>query len=513
METDLSPGATPPAVPPTPPLVEMKGIVKTFPGVRALDHVDFSLRRGEVHMLLGENGAGKSTLIKVLSGAYTRDEGDILVRGRRVEIHSPMDPLELGLRFIYQELNLVPQLDIARNMFLGGEPRAMGFIRQRELYDTAARYLEKFHMNLDPRAVVGTLSVTQQKLVEIARALVKEAQVLVLDEPTDVLEDRSRQDLFGVINDLKKSHGVGFIYISHRYSEVHQLGDRVTILRDGKNEGTYNTSEITLDQIIEKMIGRRIEAQYPRLQEPGEEEALRVEGIRQKERLRGISLKVRKGEIVSVTGLMGAGKTELGRAICGIDPCDAGEVYVEGRRVRFSTPERAIHAGLAYLTEDRKTLGLIQAHSIRDNYGLPSSPRLSRLGFIDHATISREADQFMHKLNIKAPSRETRAGQLSGGNQQKAVVAKWLGTRSRVLVFDEPTRGIDIRGRSEVYALMKELLDEGIGILMLTSDYNEALEMGHRVIVLYRGRIAREFGRGEATEEDILRTAIGAGTN
>jgi ribose transport system ATP-binding protein len=496
-----------------PPLVEMKGIVKTFPGVRALDHVDFSLRAGEVHMLLGENGAGKSTLIKVLSGAYARDEGEIFVAGRKVEIHSPVDPLELGLRFIYQELNLVPQLDIARNMFLGGEPRAMGFVRQRELYDTAARYLEKFHMNLDPRAVVGRLSVTQQKLVEIARALVKDARVLVLDEPTDVLEDRSRQDLFAVINDLKKSHGVGFIYISHRYSEVHQLGDRVTILRDGKNAGTFSTSEITLDQIIEKMIGRRIEAQYPPLAPAREEEALRVEGIRQKEKLRGISLSVRKGEIVSVTGLMGAGKTELGRAICGIDPCDAGAVYVEGRRVRFSSPERAIQSGLAYLTEDRKTLGLIQAHSIRDNYGLPSSSRLSRLGFIDHGAINREADSFIGKLNIKAPSRETRAGQLSGGNQQKAVVAKWLGTRSKVLVFDEPTRGIDIRGRSEVYALMNELLGQGIGILMLTSDYNEALEMGHRVIVLYRGEIAREFGRGEATEEDVLRTAIGAARN
>ncbi len=495
------------------PLVEMKGISKSFPGVLALDHVDFSLHPGEVHMLLGENGAGKSTLIKVLSGAYSRDAGEIFVRGRRAEIHSPMDPLDLGLRFIYQELNLVPQLDIARNMFLGGEPRSLGFVRQRELYDTAARYLEKFHMNLDPRAVVGSLSVTQQKLVEIARALVKDAQVLVLDEPTDVLEDRSRQDLFSVINDLKKSHDVGFIYISHRYSEVHQLGDRVTILRDGKNAGTFNTADITLDQIIEKMIGRKIEAQYPGLGPAQGQEALRVEGIRQKEKLKGVSLRVHKGEIVSVTGLMGAGKTELGRAICGIDPCDAGEVYVEGRKVRFSSPEKAIQAGLAYLTEDRKALGLIQAHSIRDNYGLPSSARLSRLGFVDHAAINRETDEFMRKLNIKAPNRETRAGQLSGGNQQKTVVAKWLGTRSKVLVFDEPTRGIDIRGRSEVYALMKELLDQGIGILMLTSDYNEALEMGHRVVVMYRGQIVREFSRGEATEEDILRTAIGAVKN
>jgi ribose transport system ATP-binding protein len=496
------------------PLVRMSGIVKRFPGVLALDKVDFELLPGEVHMLLGENGAGKSTLIKVLSGAYSRDSGDIFVRGDRVDIRSPMDPPKMGLRFIYQELNLIPQLDVARNMFLGDEPRALGFVRKRELYDGAAACLESFHINLDPRAVVGHLSVTQQKLVEIARALLKDAQVLVMDEPTDVLEDQSRQDLFVVINDLKKRHGVGFVYISHRYSEVHQLGDRVTILRDGRNVGTFNTADITLDHIIEKMVGRKIEAQYPSLGGTvGPTEALRIEGIRQKKKVQGVSLKVRKGEIVSVTGLMGAGKTELGRAICGIDRCDAGEVYIDGHRIDFSNPEVAIQSGLAYLTEDRKALGLIQAHSIRSNYGLPSSKRLTKLGFIDHTAINRETDEFMRKLDIKAPGRDTRAGQLSGGNQQKVVVAKWLGIRSKVLVFDEPTRGIDIRGRAEVYALMKELLDQGIGILMLTSDYKEALEMGHRVVVMYRGGIVREFGRGEATEEDILRAAIGAAKN
>jgi ribose transport system ATP-binding protein len=334
--------------------------------------------------------------------------------------------------------------------------------------------------------------------------------VLVLDEPTDVLEDRSRQNLFSVINELKKSHSVGFIYISHRYAEVHELGDRVTILRDGENEGTYRVAEITLDQIIERMIGRKIENQYPQIEAPQAQEALRIADIRQGNKLNGISLNLRKGEIVSVTGLMGAGKTELGRAICGIDFCDAGDVYIEGKRINFSTPKRAIEAGLAYLAEDRKALGLILVHSIRDNYGLPSSARLTKLGFIDHRVITSECDQFMKKLDIKAPSRETKANQLSGGNQQKAVVAKWLGTQSKVLVFDEPTRGIDIRGKAEVYALMNELLEQGIGILMLTSDYNEAVEMGHRTIVLYHGKIAKEFQRGEATEEDILRTAIGA---
>jgi ribose transport system ATP-binding protein len=492
------------------PLVEMKGIVKRFPGVLALNRVDFSLQPGEVHMLLGENGAGKSTLIKILSGAYSKDEGKIFVRGEEAAIHSPADSLALGLSFIYQELNLVPQLDIARNMFLGMEPRSLGFVRIKELYDKAAFYLNKFHMNLDPYAVVGTLSVTQQKLVEIARALIKDAQVLVLDEPTDVLEDRSRQNLFSVIKELKSSHDVGFIYISHRYAEVHELGDRVTILRDGENEGTYRVAEITLDQIIERMIGRRIENQYPALKAPLEQEALRIEDIRQGEKLKGISLNVRKGEIVSITGLMGAGKTELGRAICGIDPIDSGSVYVEGRKINISTPKRAIEAGLAYLAEDRKALGLILILSLRDNYGLPNSARLTKAGFIKHATIDRECDEFMEKLDIKAPSRDTRANQLSGGNQQKAVVGKWLGTRSKVLVFDEPTRGIDILGKAEVYSLMNELLQQGIGILMLTSDYQEAVEMGHRAIVLYHGRIAEQFKRGQATEQDILRTAIGA---
>ena len=492
------------------PLVEMKQIVKRFPGVLALDHVDFTLLPGEVHMLLGENGAGKSTLIKVLSGALEKDGGEIYINDNRVEITSPQDPIEMGLRFIYQELNLVPELDIARNMFLGVEPRSLGFVKIQDLYQQAAYFLEKFHMPLDPYETVGRLSVTQQKLVEIARALVTDAKVLVLDEPTDVLEDRSRQDLFDVIRELKNSHRVGFIYISHRYAEVHQMGDRVTILRDGRNEGTFEVEKITLNEILERMIGKKLGKQYPRLEPPREEEALRIENIRQEKKLNGVTLSVKKGEIVSVTGLMGAGKTELGRAVCGIDPCDEGSVFVEGKKVNFGSPEKTIDAGLAYLTEDRKNLGLILPHSIRDNFGLPSSNRLTKMGFIQHKKMDREAEEFMKKLNIKAPNKETMAGQLSGGNQQKAVVAKWLGTRSRVLIFDEPTRGIDILGRAEVYSLMNELLKQGIGILMLTSDINEAVMMGHRVIVLYRGRIIKEYSRGEAAEEEVLRTAIGA---
>jgi ribose transport system ATP-binding protein len=499
----------------SPLLVEMKGIVKRFPGVIALDNVDFILKPGEVHMLLGENGAGKSTLIKVLSGAYIADGGQIKVEGKVVDINSPHAALSRGLRFIYQEINLVQEIDIARNMFLGTEPisyKALGIVDQKTLYKKAEEYLKRFHIELDPHEMVGNLSVTQQKMVEIARALVSEAKVLVLDEPTDVLEDRSRNDLFELIENLKND-GVGFIYISHRYAEAHDLGDRVTILRDGRNEGTYNIEDITLDQMISLMIGREVEKQYPELPSPGENESLRVENLSQDKKLFNISLTVKRGEIVSITGLMGAGKTELGRAIAGIDKFQSGNIFIQGKELHNHSPIHGISNGVAYLTEDRKTLGLILEHSIRDNYGLPNASRLSNSGFMAHKKIDMEITDFMDRLSIKAPGIYTLAGQLSGGNQQKAVLAKWLGTNSKVLIFDEPTRGIDINGRREVYRIMEELLKEGVGILMLTSDYAEALEMGHRTIVLHRGSIAKVFNRGEATEEDILKVAVGVGAN
>ncbi len=494
------------------PVVEMRGITKEFPGVVALDKVDFELRPGEVHVLLGENGAGKSTLIKVLSGAYTADAGEIFIDGEKVDVDSPQDSLDRGLRFIYQEINLVREIDIARNMFLGMEPMsipALGVVDQKKLYAQAAELLQRFHIDLDPRDLVSSLSVTQQKMVEIARALTTKAKAIVLDEPTDVLEDRSRNDLFQVIHQLKEEQNVGFIYISHRYAEVYELGDRVTILRDGKNTGTFNIADITFDTMIEKMIGGQIQKQYPDLPPPAGEDALRVENIAREPVLNGIDLTVKQGEIVGVTGLMGAGKTELGRAIAGVDSIDQGTIYVQGQQVKFSEPSGAISDGIAYLTEDRKTLGLVLDADIRNNYAMPSLGRLSSLGLVKHKQIDIEAQDFMDKLNIKAPSIYTLTRQLSGGNQQKTVVAKWLGAQAKVLIFDEPTRGIDINGRREIYRLMEELLRQGVGILMLTSDYTEALEMSHRILVMRRGEIATEYLRGEPTEEDLLREAIG----
>ena len=493
-------------------LIEMKGIVKRFPGVLALDHVDFQLRPGEVHMLLGENGAGKSTLIKVLSGAYAFDEGEILIKGMKVDILSPLDALNRNLRFIYQELNLVQQMDVARNMFLGLEPTlvpALGIVNKRKLYSLAKEYLSRYHMDLDPREPVENLSITQQKMIEIAKALVAKVSVLVLDEPTDVLEDQARKELFDIIRKLKGEHDIGFIYISHRYAEVHQLGDRVTILRDGRRVGTWPIADISLDEIIEKMTGGKMGYQSPTKAPTMSGIALSVRDIVREPKLNGISFDVRKGEIVAVTGLMGAGKTELARAIAGIDHPDSGTVSIDGKEIKSADASDGIRNGIAYMTENRKAEGLILTHSIQSNYALPSIRRLSPLGLVEYRTVGAEVDNFMKKLQIKAVGRNVQAGYLSGGNQQKVVLAKWLGTSCKVLLVDEPTRGIDIKGRAEVYRILEELLNEGVGIVMFTSDYLEALQMGNRVIVLHRGAICGEFARGEATEEDILRVAIG----
>jgi ribose transport system ATP-binding protein len=496
----------------------MKKIVKRFPGVLALDHVDFDLRPGEVHMLLGENGAGKSTLIKVLSGAYQTSEGsetgggEILVQGRKIEPVTPQAMLENGLRFIYQEINLVQQLDVSRNIFLGIEPikfKRFGLVDERSLYRNVRLFLEKIGIDLDPRETVKNLSVTQQKLVEIARALITDAKALILDEPTDVLEDQSRRLLFDIILNLKEKFKVGFIYISHRYTEVHELGDRVTILRDGKNIGTHNVKEITLDAILEKMIGRKVGRMYPKLSPPSEETLLRVEHLTRRPGVSDISFDVKKGEIVAITGLMAAGKSELARTLAGADRMDSGRVLIGSEECDIRDPRSAIRAGIGFLTENRKSEGLIQDHSIRDNYALPSIDRLSPAGFVDHKKIDSETSGYMGKLLIKATDIYQRVCQLSGGNQQKIVLAKWLGIRSKLLIIDEPTRGLDISSRTAIYEIMKDLLDSGVSILMFTSDYSEALEMSHRLIILRQGKLCAVFNKGDITEEEILGYAVG----
>jgi len=490
-------------------LVEMKGIVKKFPGVVALDHVDFTVKPGEVHVLLGENGAGKSTLVKVLSGAYVADEGEIYIEGQRVSITSPEVALRRGLRFIYQEPSLVFDLDVARNIFLGLETFKGGFVDLRRIYRKAQELLQRMQVELDPRTTVRNLSITEQKLVEIARALATEAKVIVLDEPTDVLEHYARERLFAIIKRLK-AEGVGFVYISHRYAEVYEIGDRVTILRDGKNVGTFTVQELSFEAMIEKMVGKSLKGQQRELPPPREAEALRLERVCLEGRLRNISFAVRRGEVVSITGLMGSGKTELAEVIFGVRPKTSGTIYIDGEAKDIQSPTQAIQCGIAFLPEDRRTKGLILDQTVRNNYGLPNLCRLSsRWGWIDFAAMDSEVDWYVRRLGIKLPHKFVLAGQLSGGNQQKLVLAKWLGTRPKVFLLDEPTRGIDVLGRREIYNIVSELARQGVAVVVFTSDYNEALEISHRILIMRRGELCQEFSRGEVTEDAVLKAAIG----
>lgn len=489
-------------------LVEMKGIVKRFPGVVALDRVNFDIRKGEVHVLLGENGAGKSTLIKVLSGAYIADAGEIYIEGQKVAITSPEVALQRGLRFIYQEPTLVPDLDVAKNIFLGMEPSKWGFVDVSLLYQGSLELLKEIDVDLDPSRVVRNLSVAEQKIVEIVRALVTSAKVIVLDEPTDVLESKAREKLFALIRRLK-AQGVSFVYISHRYAEVYEIGDRVTILRDGKKVGTFNIQEISFDDMFEKMVGRRLKREHIKLPPPEEEEVLRLEGVGWKDKLKNITFSLRKGEVVSITGLTGSGKTELAELIFGLHPKTAGTIYINGSPCTVNDPAQAIGHGIAFLPEDRKVRGLILDQTVRNNYGLPNVPRLSHLGWLDFSKMGQETDYFIKQLGIKTPGKFALAGALSGGNQQKLVVAKWLGTQPRILLLDEPTRGIDVLGRREIYRIIANLAEQGASVLVFTSDFSEALEVGHRILVMRRGEICGEFLREETTEGVLLKTAVG----
>lgn len=491
-------------------LVRMQGITKRYPGVVALDNVGFELAAGEVHMVLGENGAGKSTLIKILSGAVAPDEGTIEIDGEQIAAGDPAVPLQHGVRAIYQELSLCPDLDIARNLYLGVEPRnRFGIVQTGKLYANARRHLSEIGVTLDPRRTVRSLSVTQAKMVEIARSLVSETRVLILDEPTDVLEDSARNELFELIDRLRKSRRIGFVYISHRYAEVHQLGDRVTILRDGRNTGTYRIADLSFDQMIEKMVGGAVAAFETDRADADEKTLLEVEDFSVPPLVKSVSFTLRRGEIIAFTGLMGAGKTELARGLSGADE-STGRVRMEGRPVSLANPGAAIRAGISFLTEDRKQQGLVLDHSLADNYGLPNGSRLSRFGIFNHRRKLAETRKQAKDLNIKTPGLQVAARTLSGGNQQKLVLAKWLGLNTRVILFDEPTRGIDINGRRDFYRLITELAAAGTGVIVFTSDYSEALQLAHRVFVMRGGRAVASFASGEVTETRLLQLAAAA---
>lgn len=494
----------------TKPLLEMTQIQKSFSGVQVLTDAGFSLDRGEVHALMGENGAGKSTLMKILGGIYRKDGGRVMVSGVERDISNPREATGLGIAMIHQELNLIPHLSVMENLFLGREFvfGRTGWIRWNRMKAEAKKWLEQLEMDLDPSAQTGDLSVGQQQMVEIAKALSLEAKILVLDEPTAALTNREIESLFNVIRSLKKQ-GVGMIYISHRMEEIFEICDRITVMRDGETVGTRISSETDMNELVRMMVGREIKNRYPRNPVPPGEERLSVEGLTRKGEVKDVTFSIRQGEIVGLAGLMGAGRTETADLLFGIRKPDGGTIRIDGQEVRIRRPEDAIRHGIAYVTEDRKQEGLVLPLSVRENLSLPNLPSLSSWGVIHRQKEARLTEETVKTLSVKTSGPEQEVRTLSGGNQQKVVIGKWLATSPRVLILDEPTRGVDIGAKEEIYRLMDRLAREGLAILLISSDLPEVLGMSDRVLVMHEGRVTGRFEKGEATQENVMRAASG----
>jgi ribose transport system ATP-binding protein len=492
----------------TAPILSMTGIRKGFPGVVALDGVDLTLYAGEVHMLLGENGAGKSTLMKILSGAYRKDSGDIRINGALVDITSPRDALARGIRVIYQELNLVPHLSVAENIFLGAAPtRFPGVIDWRRQSESTARLLADLGMNIDADTPLHRLSLAQRQMVEIAKALRGDASILVMDEPTSALTSREVDQLFALIARLVERK-VAVVYITHRLDEVYRIGHRVTVLRDGKHVATKPLADVTVDELVRMMANRDLTEHYPRRRATPGKELLKVEGLGRKGVLTDISFLLRAGEVVGIAGLLGAGRSELARVLAGADRADAGRILRDGEVVSFRSPADAIAKGIGLLPEDRKAQGLVAALTVARNLSLPHGRRLARVGFLPSQCEERFCEPVVNELRVKATPTQT-VKLLSGGNQQKVVLGKWVAGDARVFIFDEPTRGVDVGAKVEIYNLMNRLTESGAAIIMISSELPELLGMSDRILVMRGGRIQAEFDASTATQEKILSSALG----
>ncbi len=490
-------------------LLEARGVGKSFPGVRALQDMHIELRRGEVLALVGENGAGKSTLMKLLSGIYTLDEGEFFLDGQPLQVSGPRDALEQGISIIHQEFNLMPDLTVAQNLFIGREPRTGRlFLGERALEAKAAELLDQLHLPLKPRQRVGDLTVAKQQMVEIAKALSYEPRILIMDEPTAALNDAEVQVLHDLIRRFRRPD-TGVIYISHRMDELKAITDRITVIRDGRYIDTLDTASTSMREVISRMVGREIAGGLgPEGVQEDRPVVLSVRGLTTKELLKDVSFDLRKGEILGFAGLMGAGRTEVARALVGADPVESGTVELDGKQVRITTPAEAAKHRIGYLSEDRKHLGLLLDQAVNANIGLSSiREKFQSWGFVRDGAMRVRSREVVDSLRIRTPSIDQTAKFLSGGNQQKVVIAKWLVKDCDILIFDEPTRGIDVGAKEEIYRLLNDLAAQGKSIIMISSELPEVLRMSHRVVVMSEGRVTGQLDAAEATQESVMHLA------
>jgi ABC-type sugar transport system ATPase subunit len=486
-------------------LLEMRDIMKRYPGVLALDKVSIDLKPGEVHCLVGENGAGKSTLMKVLSGAVKKDGGEIFINGEKVEYNAPSEPQALGINTIHQDFKLVPELTVAENIFLGREIKNLFFLNDKEMNIKAAKILSQLGEEIDVALPVNRLSTAERQMVEIAKAIVGNVKILAMDEPTAPLTSKEIKKLFKVIRKLKVK-GVGIIYISHRLEEIFEIGDRVTVLRDGKLVHSAEMKEVDKNQLIKFMVGRELANEYPRNKAKKSDEILKVQDL-SSDKIKDISFSLQKGEVLGISGLVGAGRSELVRAIFGADKITSGKIFIGEKEVKINSPKEAIDGGIALLTEDRNLLGLFMNLNIRENISVSSLNKLLKGFFIDKEKEISETQKRFDQLRIKAPTIETSVEALSGGNRQKVVLARWLETNSNILIFDEPTAGIDVGVKFEIYYLINNLAEEGKGIIVISSELPELLGIADRIIVMCEGKITGVLSHEQATQEKVLNLA------
>ncbi|MCX7845339.1 MAG: sugar ABC transporter ATP-binding protein [Dictyoglomaceae bacterium] len=489
-------------------ILKMEKISKTFPGVQALSKVDLEVYKGEILALVGENGAGKSTLMKILTGVYSRDEGKIIFKGKELEPKNPHHAQQLGISMIYQEFNLVPNLDIATNIFLGHEPKKGKILKvfdNKKAFKEAEKLLEMVGLNISPDILVKDLTVAQQQMVEIAKALALKSELIIMDEPTSALAGKEVAKLFEIMRKLKND-GISIIFITHRLEEVFQIADRIIVLRDGQRVGELTCEENKIDEVIRLMVGRRVRVS-PRTESSINNIILEVKNL-SSHAIKNISFSLRKGEVLGIAGLVGAGRTEIVRALFGADPKISGEIYLNGKKVEIDSPRDAVKLGIGLVPEDRKLQGLILNMALHENLSLPSIPFIFSNGIINFKKEYKLVEDFVNKLRIRTPHIFQIVNNLSGGNQQKVVVAKWLALKPKVLILDEPTRGIDVGAKAEIHSLIGELAKEGIGIILISSELPEILALSDRIIVISKGRITAELKREEATQEKIMQHAI-----